>query len=245
MISERRIHTPRAYRLSGSPEICASFEDPGSCRATETIRSRTTPWSWRRAFGFRTGSCAPFCGATCRRCCARCAPAPNSCRSSRQGKASVRALAALMAWMASGLALTACDREPEPPPQRVKQVFHLNPYEKDFGYSQAVLVDKTLYISGSVAADANGRLVSPGDMAGQMRAAYSNIRRTLAAHGAGFEEVVKETIYTTDMDALLKASDLRFEYYDKERLPTTSWVQVQRLVDPAFLVQIEVIAELP
>jgi len=141
--------------------------------------------------------------------------------------------------------MSACERQPEPPAPRVKQVFHLNPYEKDFGYSQAVLIDKTLYISGSVAADQNGRLVSPGDMAGQMRAAYSNIRRTLAAHGAGFEEVVKETIYTTDMDAMLKASDLRFEYYDKERLPTTSWVQVQRLVDRGFLVQIEVIAELP
>jgi len=141
--------------------------------------------------------------------------------------------------------LSGCQREPEEPAPRVKQVFHLNPYEKDFGYSQAVLIDKTLYISGSVAADANGRLVAPADMAGQMRAAYSNVRRTLAAHGAGFDAVVKETIYTTDMDALLKAADLRFEYYDKERLPTTSWVQVQRLVDPGFLVQIEVVAELP
>jgi 2-iminobutanoate/2-iminopropanoate deaminase len=150
----------------------------------------------------------------------------------------------LIAWIAP-LALAACQREPEPPPARVKQVFHLNPYEKDFGYSQAVLIDKTLYISGSVAADESGRLVASGDMAGQMRTAYANIRRTLAAHGAGFDEVVKETIYTTDMDALLKASDLRFEYYDKERLPTTSWVQVQRLVDPGFLVEIEVVAELP
>src|SRR6202044_3242799 len=245
MNSERPINILRACRSNGSPETCASFEDPGSCRATGTIRSRTTPWSWRRASGFRTGSCAPFCGATSRRCCARCAPAPNSYRSSRRSKAGVRALAALLAWMASGLALTACEREPEPPPARVKQVFHLNPYEKDFGYSQAVLVDKTLYISGSVAADPNGRLVAPGDMAGQMRAAYSNVRRTLAAHGADFDEVVKETIYTTNMDALLKASDIRFEYYDKERLPTTSWVQVQRLVDPGFLVEIEVVAELP
>jgi 2-iminobutanoate/2-iminopropanoate deaminase len=128
---------------------------------------------------------------------------------------------------------------------RVKQLFHLNPYEKDFGYSQAVLIDKTLYISGSVAVDQTGRLVAPSDMPGQMRAAYSNIRRTLAAHGAGFDEVVKETIFTTNMDALLKASDLRLEYYDKERLPATSWVQVQRLVDPGFLVEIEVVAELP
>jgi enamine deaminase RidA (YjgF/YER057c/UK114 family) len=96
-----------------------------------------------------------------------------------------------------------------------------------------------------VAVDAEGRLVAPGDMAGQLRAAYANIRRTLAAHRAEFDEVVKETIYTTDMEALLKASDVRFEYYDKERLPVVSWVQVQRLVDKGFLVEIEVVAELP
>jgi enamine deaminase RidA (YjgF/YER057c/UK114 family) len=156
----------------------------------------------------------------------------------------MRGQVVFIAWIAS-IGLAACERESEPPQPRVKQVFHLNPYEKDFGYSQAVLIDKTLYISGSMAADENGRLVASGDMAGQMRAAYTNIRRTLAAHGADFGEVVKETIYTTDMDALLKASDLRFEYYDKERLPTTAWVQVQRLVDPGFLVEIEVVAELP
>jgi enamine deaminase RidA (YjgF/YER057c/UK114 family) len=145
------------------------------------------------------------------------------------------------------LLLLACEREhePVPPAPRAKQLFHLNAYEKDFGYSQAVLVDKTLYISGTVAVDAEGRLVAPGDLAGQLRAVYTNLKRTLAAHNADFDEVVKETIYTTDMDALLKASDLRFEYYDKERLPTASWVQVQRLVDPGFLVEVEVVAELP
>lgn len=127
----------------------------------------------------------------------------------------------------------------------MKQVFHLNSYEKDLGYSQAVLIGKTLYISGSVAADQNGRLEAPGDMAGQLRAAYSNIRRTLGAHGADFDAVVKETIFTTDMDGLLKATDVRFEFYGKERLPATSWVQVQRLVDAGSLVEIEVVAELP
>jgi len=174
----------------------------------------------------------------------RFAPVLRPCNARIPDRGSAALRACLIAGTAS-LALCACERQPEAPLPRVKQVFHLNPYEKDFGYSQAVLIDKTLYISGSVAADQNGRLVSPGDMAGQMRAAYTNIRRTLAAHGAGFDEVVKETIFTTDMDALLKASDLRFEYYNKERLPTTSWVQVQRLVDSGFLVQIEVVAELP
>jgi 2-iminobutanoate/2-iminopropanoate deaminase len=155
----------------------------------------------------------------------------------------IRGLSTLAVLVSS----VACEKEVPPPPSppRVKQVFHLNPYEKDFGYAQAVLIDKTLYVSGSVAVDEQGRLVAAGDMAAQMRAAYTNIRRTLEANGASFDEIVKETIYTTDMDALLKAADLRFEYYDKERLPTTSWVQVQRLVDPGFLVQIEVVAELP
>jgi 2-iminobutanoate/2-iminopropanoate deaminase len=153
--------------------------------------------------------------------------------------------AGLLLCAALSAAVSGCQRQPEEAAPRVKQVFHLNPYEKDFGYSQAVLIDKTLYISGTVAVDAAGRLVAAGDMAGQMRAAYSNVQRTLQAHGVGFNAIVKETIYTTNMDAFLKAADLRFEYYDKEQLPTTSWVQVQRLVDPGFLVQIEVVAELP
>ncbi len=147
--------------------------------------------------------------------------------------------------IASLAGVAACDREPQAPAARVRETFHLNSYEKDFGYAQAVLVDKTLYVSGSVAVDDQGRLVAAGDMAGQLRAVYANIRRTLAANHSGFDQVVKETIYTTDMDGLLKAADQRFEYYDKERLPTSTWVQVQRLVDPGFLVQIEVIAELP
>jgi 2-iminobutanoate/2-iminopropanoate deaminase len=149
--------------------------------------------------------------------------------------------------LAAALGVAACEKDTEPPTPapRIKQVFHLNAYERDFGYAQAVLIDKTLYVSGSVAVDANGRLVAPADMKRQMQAAYANIQRTLAANGANFDMVVKETIYTTDMDALLKNSDLRFDYYDKDRLPATSWLQVQRLVDPGFMVEIEVVAELP
>ena len=61
-------------------------------------------------------------------------------------------------------ALAACGRETETPapapapPARFKRVFHLNPYEKDFGYAQAVLIDKTLYVSSSVSVDEQGLL---------------------------------------------------------------------------------------
>ena len=158
----------------------------------------------------------------------------------------LRTIAGAASAAMASLALAGCERAPPPAaPERVRQDFHLNAYEKDFGYSQAVLIDKTLLISGTVAADAEGRLVAPNDMAGQMRAVYGNLKRTLAANGADFDNVVKETIYTTDMNALLKVADLRFEYYAKERLPAVSWVEVRRLLDPGFLVEVEVVAELP
>jgi 2-iminobutanoate/2-iminopropanoate deaminase len=154
--------------------------------------------------------------------------------------------AAVLAALAL-LVLAACE-EPTAAPERkarVKTLYHLNKFEEGFGYAQAVRVDDTIYVSGSVAVDAEGKLIGPDDMALQLRASYQNIARTLQAFGTGFDHVVKETIYTTDMDALLRESKMRFEFYDKQNLPASTWVQVARLVDPGFLVEIEVTVELP
>ena len=87
----------------------------------------------------------------------------NSCSNKHGSNTPLLTRAILVASIAATLGLAACKREPEPAPERVKQVFHLSPYEKDFGYSQAVLIDKTLYISGTVSVDEGGRLVAPGD----------------------------------------------------------------------------------
>lgn len=151
----------------------------------------------------------------------------------------------LLALIAAALILSGCERPSPEEPQRFKEGFHLNSFEQNFGYAQAVKIGHTLYVSGCVAVDGQGRLVSAGDLAGQLKAAYRNLELTLRAHNAGFGNVVKETLYTTDMDALLEVADLRFAYYSKDNLPASSWVQVQRLVDPGFLLAIEVIAELP
>src|SRR5271155_5632942 len=103
---------------------------------------------------------------------------------SRATQAALPCTAAL--WALAALAVAGCEREPPPAPlERVRQDFHLNAYEKDFGYSQAVLIDKTLYVSGTVAADADGRLLAPNDMAGQMRSIYASLKRTLPANGGG------------------------------------------------------------
>ena len=143
--------------------------------------------------------------------------------------------------------LVACEQRPGEPESnvRIKTLYHLNKFEEAFGYAQAVRVDNTIYVSGSVAVDSEGKLIGADDMALQLRASYQNIARTLKAFGTDFDHIAKETIYTTDMDALLRESKLRFEFYGKENLPTSTWVEVRRLVDPGFLVEIEVTVELP
>jgi enamine deaminase RidA (YjgF/YER057c/UK114 family) len=159
----------------------------------------------------------------------------------------MRTAGRLALLLAVALVLGSCDEQATGPgpKNRVKELYHLNKFEEAFGFAQAVRVENTIYISGSVAVDADGKLIGPDDMALQLRASYDNVRGTLKAFKTDFDHVVKETIYTTDMDALLRESKLRFEYYDKQNLPAATWVQVQRLVDPGFLVAIDVTVELP
>jgi enamine deaminase RidA (YjgF/YER057c/UK114 family) len=112
--------------------------------------------------------------------------------------------------------------------------YHLNAaVETDIGYCQAVRVGNTLHISGSVGA---------GEMPAAMHKAYDTLKKTLAAHGLGFKNVVKENVFATDLDAFIASKDIRKEYYGSD-FPAASWVQVQRLYLPAFVVEVELTAE--
>lgn len=119
-----------------------------------------------------------------------------------------------------------------------KKKFHWRGHQQDttYGYAQAVLVDNVLYISGV-----------PGmgtDMGAQLKSLYRGIETTLKAYGATFQNVVKETLFTTDLAAVEQHNAVRKTYY-KGDYPAASWVQVQRLVMPQALVEVEVIAHLP
>jgi 2-iminobutanoate/2-iminopropanoate deaminase len=71
------------------------------------------------------------------------------------------------------------------------------PWEKEYGYSQAVKVGDTIYVSGQVAHDDNGKIVGRGEMEAQMRQAYSNIHKVLAQYGATMDNIVDERcLYT-------------------------------------------------
>lgn len=130
-------------------------------------------------------------------------------------------------------------RAQTPPPAGTvaKEKFSLDKGgEEEVGYAQAVKVGSTIYVSGSVG---EGK-----DMRTQLRQAYEAIGKSLAKYGAKFQNVVKENIFATDLDEMIKHKDVRRDFY-KGDWPAASWVGVRRLYVPALLVQVEVIAELP
>ena len=112
--------------------------------------------------------------------------------------------------------------------------YHLNEsVETTIGFCQAVRSGNTLHISGTVGA---------GEMGEATRKAYDNLRKTLEANGLTFADVVKETVYTTDIEAFKLAGGIRKSYYG-DKVPAATWVEVRRLFLPQFVVEIELTAQ--
>ena len=111
-------------------------------------------------------------------------------------------------------------------------------------FAQVVKHDKLIYVAGQTSVDANGKLVGKGDIEAQTRQVFQNIKHCLEAAGATFDQVVKINVYSTDLDAHMGViARLRQEYFSKGPVASTT-VQVSRLVDPDWLVEIEAIAVL-
>ncbi|MER5526313.1 RidA family protein [Streptomyces sp. NPDC002677] len=97
-------------------------------------------------------------------------------------------------------------------------------------------------VSGQLPLDEEGRLVGEGDPAAQARQVFENLRRCLAAAGAGFEDVVKLTYFVTDMAHMPAVREARAAHIPDDRLPASSAIQVAALVAPQFLMEIEAFA---
>ena len=67
------------------------------------------------------------------------------------------------------------------------------------------------------------------------------LEKCLKAYGASSKDVVKETLYTTDIEAMKKQTDARREFY-KGDFPAATWVQVSRLYEQEAKVEIELVA---
>jgi reactive intermediate/imine deaminase len=112
-------------------------------------------------------------------------------------------------------------------------------------YSQIVRAGKTVYIAGQVGSDAQGKIVGPG-MKEQVQQVINNLGAVLKSQGLDASHVAKINIYTTSIDEF-RAPDvaaLRAKFFGDTR-PASTLVQVVRLADPAYKVEIEAIAVAP
>ncbi|MEU9038828.1 RidA family protein [Streptomyces sp. NPDC048352] len=114
------------------------------------------------------------------------------------------------------------------------------------GYSHVVWgTGRFVTVSGQCALDEKGEVVGEGDPAAQARQVFENLRRCLAAAGAGFEDVVKLTYYVTDVAHLPAVRAARDEVIAADRLPASTAVQVAALFRPELLLEVEAFAILP
>jgi len=127
-----------------------------------------------------------------------------------------------------------------------KEAKSLNmPWEKEYGYSQAVKVGDTLYLAGQVGHDDKGNVLGVGNMEVQMRAAYANIGKVLAQYGATMDNVVDEILFVTDIDAAFPARvKMKQEVFSGVPVLGSTMVQIQRLAFPQLMVEIKCVAKI-
>ena len=118
-----------------------------------------------------------------------------------------------------------------------KEKFNWGRGEQDTtaGYAQAVKVGNVIYVSGTVSREVNPEGI---------KRVYENLERTLKNYGATFQNVVKENLYTTDIEAMKQYNYVRKPFY-KGDFPAATWVQISRLYMADAKLEIELVAYLP
>ncbi len=103
---------------------------------------------------------------------------------------------------------------------------------------------RMVFVAGQVPWDAEGRTVAKGDVAGQTRQVFENIRTILAESGATLSDVIKITIFAADIRYRDAINQVRSEVFTPP-YPASTQVAVAALVDTEWMVEIEAVAFVP
>jgi enamine deaminase RidA (YjgF/YER057c/UK114 family) len=114
---------------------------------------------------------------------------------------------------------------------------------KTTGYSHAIRSGSTLYISGQVAQDTNGKLVGPGDITLQGEQVYANLKAIIESCHGTMDNIVKLTTYVTDLAFRPALAGIRSRYFPTDP-PAATFVVISSLAEPGYLVEVEAIAVL-
>lgn len=102
-----------------------------------------------------------------------------------------------------------------------------------------------VFVSGQVARNARGETVGKGDIKAQTRQVLENIKAVLEAGGATLDDVVKVTVFVTNVaDHFSQIHEVRAEYFKKD-YPASTLVEVKALAHKDWLIEIEAVAVVP
>ncbi len=117
---------------------------------------------------------------------------------------------------------------------------------KPVGYSDAVITTggKAIYVSGQVPVNTEGKVVGKGDLKTQTVQVFDNIAKVLRESGADFSNVIKINTYIVNCQPqdVAVVREVRKSYLSQKEPPASTLVGVTSLVDPDYLIEIEVIA---
>ena len=108
-------------------------------------------------------------------------------------------------------------------------------------YTDAVIADGWVWISGLLALDKDGLLVGGDDVIAQAERVHENLEAVLRKAGAGFEDVVKVTVYLLRIEDRAAVNTVRKRFFGESR-PASTLVEVSAFVIPGALVEIDAVA---
>ncbi len=117
-----------------------------------------------------------------------------------------------------------------------------SPWEDQVGYSRAVRMGNQLEISGTVAQE-NGSVVGKGDAYLQTVCILEKIKSVMEQSGGTLQNVIRTRMFVTDIGQWRQIAQAHSEYFGEVK-PATTMVEVSKLIDPDYLVEIEVTASL-
>ena len=114
------------------------------------------------------------------------------------------------------------------------------------GYSQSVEIDngisKTIIISGQVPLNSKGEIVGLNDLEKQTEKVFENIQALIEKSGGSMKDLVNIDCYFTDISKISEFRKARDKFINLQNPPASTAVQVERLVNPDFLIEINAMA---